>query len=485
MAEAETDIKRVNYFIGQFLEDEDFLDEQRYHVEMRRRRNRLQYGPGILDGLAVTQTAVAQITVGAGTAVDNQGRELVVLVPQAVNVTGGANATVFVTIMYAETQLPEDHRSKGGYADFIRVTERPQIKIQAETPPSSSAGVDLLLATVQLDASGNITTVNTSVRQMAPMNLSGDIVVNGNIGVGAPTGRQFMIGSTAQGQFQIADLTAGGASRFIVEANGCVGIGTIQAGKNLEVVGNIITRVSPEAGQAAAGLAVESGGLGSLWTNASYDPARPGSGWKRAINMKDKNVGIGDEQNPRFPLSLGASLAKTKLAIYQAVDGSSHYGMGVTAGRFYFNIGNPQARFVFLNSAQADAKEVLIVDGNADLHFRNQVRISDRNVKTDIRPFREGLDIIEHMSPVTYRYNGLADTVEGPEDIGLIAQELNAIAPYLVSATRRKLRPADAEETELLSIKPMTIVYVLVNAVKELSWQLQALQKQVEPTPQP
>ena len=54
-----TDMKRVNYFLGQFLEAQDFLDEQRYHVELRRRRNRLQYGPGILDGLAVTKTGAA------------------------------------------------------------------------------------------------------------------------------------------------------------------------------------------------------------------------------------------------------------------------------------------------------------------------------------------------------------------------------------------------------------------------------------------
>ena len=256
-----------------------------------------------------------------------------------------------------------------------------------------------------------------------------------------------------------------------------VGIGNTNPGRKLEVTGDIVTRVSPSTG-AACILTVSPAGAGSLWTNNAYNAAATGSGWMRAITMKDGRVGIGETATPNFPLSLGAALGRTKLAIYQSADGSSHYGMGVTAGHFFFNIGNPQARFVFLNSAQADAKEVLIIDGQADLHFRNQIRISDRTVKTDIRPFRDGLEIVKHMSPVAYRYNGLADTVEGSEDIGLIAQELHAIAPYLVSATRRKLRPADAEDTEVLSIKPMTLVYVLVNAVKDLSRQLQVLQKQ-------
>jgi hypothetical protein len=257
-----------------------------------------------------------------------------------------------------------------------------------------------------------------------------------------------------------------------------VGVGNTNPGRKLEVTGDIVTRTSSATGPACI-VTVSPQGVGSLWTNNAYNPAATGSGWMRAITMKDKRVGIGEEPNPLFPLSLGAALARTKLAIYQAADGSSHYGMGVTAGHFYFNIGNPQARFVFLNSAQADAREALVIDGAGDLHFRNQIKVSDRNVKQDIRPFREGLEIVEHMSPVAYRYNGLADTVEGPEDIGLIAQELQTIAPYLVSGTRRKLRQADAEETEVLSIKPMTIVYVLVNAVKDLSRQVQALQNQL------
>ena len=257
-----------------------------------------------------------------------------------------------------------------------------------------------------------------------------------------------------------------------------VGIGNTNPGRRLEVTGEIVTRVSSSTG-AACILGVSSVGAGSLWTNNAYNPAATSSGWMRAITLKDGNVGIGETPTPMYSLSLGAALGRTKLAVYQAADNSSHYGMGVTAGRFFFNIGNPQARFVFLNSAQADAKEVLIIDGNADLHFRNQIKISDRTVKTDIRPFADGLDVVTQLSPVAYHYNGLADTVEGSEDIGLIAQELNAVAPYLVAATRHKLRPADADETEVLSIKPISLVYVLVNAVKDLSRQLQALQQQV------
>jgi hypothetical protein len=57
----------------------------------------------------------------------------------------------------------------------------------------------------------------------------------------AETGRRFAVGSAMQGLFQIADLTAGGATRFVVDANGNVGIGgTLDPAEKLVVVGNIL-----------------------------------------------------------------------------------------------------------------------------------------------------------------------------------------------------------------------------------------------------
>jgi hypothetical protein len=78
------------------------------------------------------------------------------------------------------------------------------------------------------------------------------------------------------------------------------------------------------------------------------------------------NVGLGVDA-PIAKLSLGPSLNKLKLALYQNVEGTSYYGMGVTAGRFYFNIGNPQAKYAFLDRAGEDALEILTVQGNGNV----------------------------------------------------------------------------------------------------------------------
>jgi hypothetical protein len=78
------------------------------------------------------------------------------------------------------------------------------------------------------------------------------------------------------------------------------------------------------------------------------------------------NVGLGVDA-PIAKLSLGPSLNKIKLALYQNVEGTSYYGMGVTAGHFYLNIGNPQAKFAFLDRAGEGALEIFTILGNGNV----------------------------------------------------------------------------------------------------------------------
>lgn len=78
------------------------------------------------------------------------------------------------------------------------------------------------------------------------------------------------------------------------------------------------------------------------------------------------NVGLGVDA-PIAKLSLGPSLSNIKLALYQNDEGTSYYGMGVTAGHFYFNIGNPQAKYAFLDRAGDGAQEILTIQGNGNI----------------------------------------------------------------------------------------------------------------------
>jgi hypothetical protein len=89
-----------------------------------------------------------------------------------------------------------------------------------------------------------------------------------------------------------------GNVRALDPSAAAAGLGTSAIGKEFEVAGNIVSRASAEAGGSAVGIAAEAGGTGSLWTNAGYDPARAGSGWRRTITMVGGNVGIGKNFDP-------------------------------------------------------------------------------------------------------------------------------------------------------------------------------------------
>ena len=69
-------IKRLNYFTHQFLREQDFKDEQAYHLEMCRRHNRMLHGWGVVTGLEVQKKGEREITINPGTAIDKEGREL-------------------------------------------------------------------------------------------------------------------------------------------------------------------------------------------------------------------------------------------------------------------------------------------------------------------------------------------------------------------------------------------------------------------------
>ena len=91
--------------------------------------------------------------------------------------------------------------------------------------------------------------------------------------------------------------------------------------------------------------------------------------------------------------------------------------------------------------------------------------LSDRRLKHNVRDFADGLSIIKAIRPVSFQYNGLANTSDnGAEYVGVIAQELQQIAPYMVK-----------DIGEYLSVDPSALTYVLINAVKEQQAEIEAL----------
>ena len=100
---------------------------------------------------------------------------------------------------------------------------------------------------------------------------------------------------------------------------------------------------------------------------------------------------------------------------------------------------------------------------------------SDARLKTAIEPFLDGLAQVLQLEPISYAYNGHAGMpATGKREIGLLAQAVQAITPYLVGSYRGQLTP-ETPETDILTYEGHALSFVLLNAIKELHTLVQAV----------
>ena len=150
-------IKRLHYFDHQFLIEADFTDEQKYHLEMRRRLNRTLHTFGIAEGLEVVKKTNKIVTVRTGVAIDRFGREMIVEPDRAdlgdVDLSSITTAVpVFIIIAYDEK--PTDPSTATGAPGDRRTLEEPKLLPVTTIPPTD--GTVIRLARIDLTAGGNV-----------------------------------------------------------------------------------------------------------------------------------------------------------------------------------------------------------------------------------------------------------------------------------------------------------------------------------------
>ena len=85
------------------------------------------------------------------------------------------------------------------------------------------------------------------------------------------------------------------------------------------------------------------------------------------------------------------------------------------------------------------------------------------------------------INPILYKYNGKAGfEADGNDYIGVIAQDIQKVAPYTIGTYMTKLNPNDEMETELLNFESHALVFNLINAVKELKAENDDLRARIE-----
>jgi len=98
---------------------------------------------------------------------------------------------------------------------------------------------------------------------------------------------------------------------------------------------------------------------------------------------------------------------------------------------------------------------------------------SDARLKSDIADYDAGLDVVKQLNPVTFHYNGLEGLATDETQIGLVAQDVEQVAPYMVS------RRSGNDLADVRVMSPQALPYLLINAIQELEAKVADLERQL------
>jgi hypothetical protein len=338
--------KRVRYFDGQFLKDQDFVDEQKYHIDRQRRSLRHLHVSGVVEGLTVKpgnqqSSDVADLaTVLPGTAINSLGQQIVLGSLREIPLKDFRNQTVEIFIFYQE--VPSDLAQEGGESNR-RWFENPEIVIvkTTERPPENA----IRLAKLNINGDGNVT-------------HDPDLMVRQYAGVKLPSadGTSPTLRSGGNAASSLAVLTGS------LSVTDKVGIGTPNPGDKLSIQGGALSFHNSDNSIPYVGLDYDKtvdalrirGNVGTRTLNTDYITIKRTSG----------NVGIGTTE-PNRKLEM---ISDVRGLSFEAGTGSPHSGVirfgDNTGWKLHFGRSRESSNSTTLNSGTTGVLMTIQDNGN-------------------------------------------------------------------------------------------------------------------------
>ena len=278
--------KRVRFFDGQYLQDQDFVDEQRYQLDRTRRLSRVLGFTGIAEGLVVSEVSGKPYTVKvtAGTAVDPLGRQLVLpadvtLVLAADRFARQQNVAVLIAFREAETDVAQTGGRSARRWDetpvIAAVTTGGEVAVCPADAPTTLDRARVPLATVTINDTGAV--VVSRVAGRAAGLTIGSITATGSIGVGTAEPRARLEVAGGLGGSSIDVLVSG---RLKSDSND----GGMWVGSD-RFVGGVENKVGFYNSSAGFGLVMVPGGHIGVGTTAPENAEN----WHRTIDLLGPN----------------------------------------------------------------------------------------------------------------------------------------------------------------------------------------------------
>ena len=260
-----------------------------------------------------------------------------------------------------------------------------------------------------------------------------------------------------------------GTSRFHINSGGAVGIGRTPD-ENLTVADSGSTdragfRISGATSTLILGNRNSGAGTSEIQFDRGYSALKFSTGTTGSLSERMRINSSGD-------LLIGKSESGFNAA------GHVMFGVGTS---YHIRDGGTVAYFKRLTSDgeilqfYKDSTQVGTISTNA-----NSLP-SDRNFKKNIQDLQLGLNFVSSLNPVTYNYK--IDDDDAPIMTGLIAQDvetaLEAAGVEANSMTLLQHNPVEDEKESDYQMDYLKLVPVLINAVKELSAQVDELKAEV------
>jgi len=239
-----------------------------------------------------------------------------------------------------------------------------------------------------------------------------------------------------------------------LEPTGQVGIGDFSGSQN------------PKGAKGALDIRSEGNGTDIIF-NVRRDVTNTS---ETALRLRgDGNFGVGEPSPSARLVTKGSSTNSAGFA-FEAKDGAST---------------NPNTLFAVRNDGLVGVSRTSQVTTTSGVDFTVNGRAekntpgngtwttpSDKRLKKNIKPFEDGLNTLMQIEPKRFELNAKYGKREGKEGIGVIAQEIREVAPYMVYG--------EEKEDEYLGYSANALWYILVNAVKEQQQQIKEEKDQKE-----
>lgn len=322
----------------------------------------------------------------------------------------------------------------------------------------------------------------------------------------------------------IPKFIAGGmTSSLLYDSGSRIGIGMTNPGYILDVNGRI--RIKSSQGSSGIWLRDAADSADASFVGRTEDSyAATGiyaAGWKLVVSDSG-NVGIGTT-SPQAKLQVGANVLGTipantqiwsnyDLRFSSGGDSDARYGSYLKPG--WTGTGSRLTLGLRANTIDTDvvtiagtkvgiatASPTQALDVNGNIRCIECQQTSDERLKTDVRPLGGVLDRLGQVRAVSFRWNEKAQSLGARADvkrIGVLAQELEQVFPELVdtpepdSVSTPFQNPSkwtrggevhpdsrkDADRAGYKSVNYSELTAVLLEAVKELRQENEALRRQ-------